>query len=206
MTDVRAVAVRHGVRVRFDLGEKAGERHHLDDPAARDEAVLAIDRGDEPRMIVVALQTLEEVDIALERHPPLRIEDIDRAHALGLMPLADFEIVEVMRGRDLDRARALFRIGIFVGDNRNQAADQRQANTAADQMLVARIVRMHRDRGVAQHRLRARGGDGHPFAGLFALGVHHRIFEIIEVPVGVFGQDLGERRRVERRAVRRATI
>ncbi len=60
---------------------------------------------------------------------------------------------------------------------------------------------MHRDRGVAQHRLGPRGGDGYPFACLFALGVHHRIFEVIEVPVGVLGQDLGERRRVERRAV-----
>ena len=189
------------MRMRFDLGQKTGERHHLDDPAPRDEAVLAIDRGDQPRMIVVALQPLEEVDIALERHLPLRVEDIDRSHALGLVPLADFEIVEVVRGRDLDRACALFRIGIFVGDNRDQAADQRQANMLADQMLIARIVRMHRDRGVAQHRLRPRGGDGQPFAGLFALGVHHRVFEVVKVPVGVFGQDLGERRRVERRAV-----
>ena len=53
--DVRAVAVRHGVRVRFDLREKTGERHHLDDPAARDEPILAIDRGDQSRVIVIAL-------------------------------------------------------------------------------------------------------------------------------------------------------
>ena len=128
------------------------------------------------------------------------------AHAFGLVPLADLEIVEVMRGRDLDRARALFGIGIFVGDDRDQAADQRQSNPPAEQMLIARIVRMHRDRRVAQHRLGPRGGDGHPLAGLLAVRVHHRIFEVIEMPVGVSGQDLGERRRVERRAVRRATI
>ncbi len=93
--------------------------------------------------------------IALERDSALRVEDIDRSHALGLVPLADFEIVEVVRGRDLDGAGALFRIGIFVGDDRDQAADQRQTDTATDQVLVARVVRMHRDRGVAQHRLRA---------------------------------------------------
>ena len=75
---VRAVAVRHRVRMRLDLGQKPGERHHLDDPASRDEAVLAVDGGDEPRVVVVALEPLEEVDIALERHLPLRIEDIDR--------------------------------------------------------------------------------------------------------------------------------
>ena len=193
--------MRHGVRMRFDLGQKTGERHHLDDPASRDEAVLAVDSGDEPRVIVVALQPLEEVDIVPERHPPLRIEDIDRPHALGLVPLADLEIVEVVRRRDLDRACALFRIGILVGDNRDQAADQRQANMLAEQMLIARIVRVRRDRSVAQHRLWPRGGDGHALAGLFAVRVHHRILEVIKVPVGVFGQDLGERRRVERRAV-----
>ena len=35
--------------------------------------------------------------------------------------LADLEIVEVVRWRDFDRAGALFRIGIFVGDDRHQA-------------------------------------------------------------------------------------
>ena len=193
--------MRHGVGVGLDLRQKAGERHHLDDPASRDEAVLAVDGGDQPRVIVVALEPLEELDIALERHPPLRIENIDRSHALGLVPFPDFEVVEVMGRRDLDRACALLGIGIFVGDDRNETADQRQANAPAEQVLVARIVRMRGDRGVAQHRLRARGGDGHPLAGLFALRVHHWILEIVEVAVRVFGQDLGQRRRVERRAV-----
>ena len=193
--------MRHRVRVRFDLGQKTGERHHLDDSAPRDEAVLTVDGGDEPRVIVVALKPFEEVDIALERHLALRIEDIDRSRALGLMPLADLEIVEVVRWRDLDRAGALLRIGILVGDDRDQAPDQRQPKTLAEQMLIARVVRMHRDRRVAQHRLRPRGGDRHPFAGLLALRVHHRVFEVIKMPVGVFGQDLGQRRRVERRAV-----
>ena len=68
-------------------------------------------------------------------------------------------------------------------------------------MLIARIVRVRRDRRVAQHRLRPRGGDGHPLAGLFTFRVHDRIFEIVKVAVWVFGQDLGERRRVERRAI-----
>ena len=74
-------------------------------------------------MIVVALQPLEKIDIALERHLPLRVQNIDRSHALGLMPLPDFEVVEVVRGRDFDRAGALFRIGILVGDHRDQTAD-----------------------------------------------------------------------------------
>ena len=193
--------MRHRVGVRLNLREQARERHHLDDPDSRDETVLTVDGGDEPRVIVVALEPLEEVDIALERHPPLRIEDIDRPRALGLVPLADLEIVEVVRGRDLDCACALFRIRIFVGDDRDQAPDQRQANMATEQMLIALIVRMRRDRGVAQHRLGPGGGDGYALAGLLAVLVHDRIFEVIELPVGILGQRLGERRRVERRAV-----
>ena len=193
--------MRHRVRVRLDLRQQAQERHHVDDPRPRDEPVLTVDGGDEPRMVVVALQPLEEVGVALDRHPALRIEDVDRPHALGFVAPADLEIVEVMRGGDLDRARALFGIGIFVGDDGDQAADQRQANMAADEMLIARVVGVDRDRGVAQHRFGARGGDRQPLAGLLALVVHHRIFEVVEAPIGIPGQRLGERRRVERSAV-----
>ena len=75
------------------------------------------------------------------------------------MPLADLEIVEVVRRRDLDRARALFGIGVVVGDDRNPAADQRQDDVLADQMAVALVVRMHRDRGIAEHGLGPRGRD-----------------------------------------------
>ena len=139
--------------------------------------------------------------LSVERHAALRVEDIDRPRALGLVPLADFEIVEVVRGRDLDRACALFRIGIFVGDDRDQPADQRQANMPAEQMLVARVVGVDRDRGVAEHRLGPRGGDGHAFAGLLALRVHDRIVEVIEMPVRIFGR--GPWRAPPRRAARR---
>ena len=59
--------MRHRVRVRLDLGQKPVERHHLDDAASRLEAVEAVDSGDEPRVIVIALQAFEEGDIALER-------------------------------------------------------------------------------------------------------------------------------------------
>ena len=47
----------------------------------------------------------------------------------GLEPgaLADLEIVEVVPRRDLDRARAKLRIGMFVGDDRDQPAGDRHA-------------------------------------------------------------------------------
>ncbi len=181
--------------------EKPGERHHFDDAQPRDEAVLTVDRGDQAGVVVVALQALEEGEIILQEYFSSRIQYIDRPCAFGLMALADLEVVEVMRGRDLDRPGALFGIGIIVGDDRHQAADQRQPNPPADQMAVALIVGMDGHRGVAEHRLGPRGGDHHPLAGFLAVRVHHRIFEIIEMAVWIPGQDLGQRRRVERRLV-----
>src|SRR5947209_15493245 len=75
------------------------------------------------------------------------------------MSLPDFEIVEVMRGRDLDRTGPLLRIGIFIGDDRYAASDQGQDGVLADEVLVAPVLRMHGDRDVAEHRLRPRGRD-----------------------------------------------
>ena len=76
-----------------------------------------------------------------------------------LVALAHLEVVEVVRRRDLHRAGALLGIGIFVGDDRDAAADQRQDHVLADQRLVALVVGMHRDGGVAEHGLGPRGGD-----------------------------------------------
>ena len=70
---------------------------------------------------------------------------------------------------DLHRARAFFGIGIFIGDDRNLPPDQRQDDMLADQMRVAFVVRMHRDRGVAKHRLGARGGDDNEACGIFGI-------------------------------------
>ena len=60
---------------------------------------------------------------------------------------------------------------------------------------------MHRDRAVAEHRLRPRRRDGDVFAGLLACGVDDGIVEIIEMAVRVLGERFGERGLVERRAV-----
>ncbi len=84
------------VRVRLDPGEQPGERHHLDDAQARREPILAVDRRDQPGMVVVALDALEERQIVLEKDPRLGVQDIDRPRAFRLVALADLEIVEVV--------------------------------------------------------------------------------------------------------------
>ena len=86
------------------------------------------------------------------------------------MPLADFEVVEVVARRDLDRARALLGIGMLVGDDRDQPVRERQAYALADQLLVTRVIGMHGDRRVAQHRLRPRRRDGDESSRLPSIG------------------------------------
>ncbi len=124
------------------------------------------------------------------------------------MPPPDLEIVEVMRGRDFHRPRSFFRIGIFVGDNRDQPADQRQPHFLALQMHVALIVRMHGDAGVAQHRFRPRRRDHDELAGLIARVVDDRIFEMPEMALGLDLHDfeVGNRRLQHRVPVDEALV
>ncbi len=94
------------------------------------------------------------------------VEDVDRFETV---PAADLEIVEIVRRRDLDRAAALLGVGVFVGDDRDQPPDERQPHRLADQIGVARVVGMHRDAGVAEHRLRPGRRDDDKAAGFAAL-------------------------------------
>ncbi len=126
--------VRHHQHVVLDLFEQPGGFEVGEHPLARGKAVeAAIGFG---RVVV---------------QPRIGVEDVDHRQA---MPAADLEIVEIVRRGDLDRAAAGFRVGVFVGDDRDQPADQRQPDRLADQIGVARILGMHRDGGVAEHRLR----------------------------------------------------
>ena len=97
------------------------------------------------------------------------------------MPLANLEIVEVMRGRNLDRAGAFFRIGVIVSNDRNEPANQRQHDILANQLLEIFVLGMHRDGSVAQHCFGPRRCNRDD-----ARGILKWIIEIIEMPVGVF--------------------
>ena len=127
----RAVAVRDHVRVRLDLLEQTQALHLRHDRLAR----------------AVALHAPEALG-HVARDVRVLVEDVDHGE---LMAAADFEVVEVVRGRDLDGTRPLLGIGILVRDDRNAASDDRQDRVLADQILESRIVRMHRDARVAQH-------------------------------------------------------
>ena len=157
--------MRHHVDVRLDLGDQAPVLHALDDQPARDEAVEAVHLQRLDQFRRHRIEAVEEGVVVLEIEIGLAVEHVDQRQVVAA---ADLEIVEVVRRRDLDRAGALLRIGVFVGDDRNAAADQRQDRVLADQVLVALVVGMHRDRGVAEHGLGPRGRDrDEAVAGIF---------------------------------------
>ena len=51
------------------------------------------------------------------------------------MALADFVVIEVVRGRDFDAAGAELGIDIVVGNDRYAPADDRQIDFLADEVL-----------------------------------------------------------------------
>ena len=62
-----------------------------------------------------------------------------------VVPAADLEVVRIVRGGDLDRAGAELGVDMRVGDDRDHPAGQRQLDLMADQMAVARVIRVHGD-------------------------------------------------------------
>ncbi len=85
------------------------------------------------------------------------VHHADRGQAV---PLPQGEIVGVVRGRHLDRAGAEFAADPGVGHDGNLASGQRQAEHLPVQVGVALVVRVNRDRDVAQHGLGPGGGHG----------------------------------------------
>jgi len=129
----------------------------------------------------------------LREYPLTRLEAVEADEALGrcivevrgvgeqvdhrqAVALADRVIVEVVRRRDLDHPGAEGAVDVVVGDDRDRAVAERQVHLPADEVGVARVLGVDHHRDVAQHRLRAGGGDHQVIArfaqGLVAVGVH----------------------------------
>ncbi len=137
----------------------------------------------------------ERPGVGVER--AVEVEDVDE---LQPVPLARLEVLEAVPGRDFHRAGAELRIDqLRIGDDGELAPEDRMAHVLADHRLVARIVGVHRDGRVAQHRLRARGGDDDlpraigQWIGEFVQFALHALF-VIDFQVG------------ERRAVLHAPV
>ena len=103
----------------------------------------------------------------------IRSQDVDHRQ---VMTLAHFIVVEVMGGGNFYAAGTKIRVHIIIGDDGDVALSQRQANGLADHVLVARVFRVHGHGGIAEHGLRAGGGD-HQMAG----AVGERVAEVPHV-------------------------
>ena len=119
-----------------------------------DEA-QGLEIGDDARARHAAVEpAIGGGDVVIERG--FRRHDIDERQAV---PLPDLVVVEIVRRSDLHAAAAERRVDIGIADDGDVALRERQANAAADQVPVALIIRMHRDRRISQHGFRPRGGD-----------------------------------------------
>ena len=76
-----------------------------------------------------------------------------------VVALAGFEVVGIVRGSDFHRAGAEFAIDGCIRDDGDFSVRERQQNFFADEVLIALVVGVHCDGGIAQHRLGARGRD-----------------------------------------------
>ncbi len=77
------------------------------------------------------------------------------------MALGNFEVIRIVSGRDFDDAGAKFDIDIVIGDNCQFAIEYRQYCCLPDVFLIAFVVGIDGQRGIAEHRFGARGRGDH---------------------------------------------
>ena len=92
--------------------------------------------------------------IGSQKSPRVHQAVAGKARAFG-----DSIIVEIMRAGDLDGTGAEGRVGVVVGDDRDQTVAQRQLDHVAPDGFIALIRGVDGYRAIAQHRLRPCGGD-----------------------------------------------
>src|SRR5205814_10304305 len=73
---------------------------------------------------------------------------------------ADLEVVGVVAGGDLEGAGAELGVDLLVGDYLEATADQGQEAVVTNQVAVAVVLGIDRNRRVGKHRLGPNGGDG----------------------------------------------
>ena len=87
------------------------------------------------------------------------------------MPAARLVVVLVVGRRDLHRTGSELALDDVVGDDRDDAIDERDQDAPADEGLVARVIRVNGHGGVAQDRLGPRSRDGDRRAGVRLAGL-----------------------------------
>ena len=215
------VRLREALRHELDaavldgLDSRLGKALHLDEPLLRDErldrrmaaravadgVLMLLDRDEHARLLELLDERLAAFVAVHARVLAGTLEHLariaDDLDLLEVMALAHLEVVRVVGRRDLDGARAEFLVDVLICKQRDAAADDRQYERLADEILVALVVRMDSNARIAEHRLRARRRDLDVLARLTL----YRIAEVPEVALLRLMLDLDVRDgRIARRA------
>ena len=82
-----------------------------------------------------------------------RVNELGNVPRCGVVPkFSDLEVVRVVARRNLDAAGAEFHINVLVAEDRDFAVHNRQNAGLADEVLVALIVRIDGNAGIAKCR------------------------------------------------------
>ena len=157
-----------------------------------DEIALGLEIGDDRLAAFVAVHA---VILAAVDDVRVLVHDQD---LLEVVAQTDLIVVRVVAGRHLDGAGAEAELDVIVRHDGQLAAHERQDGVFADEVLIALVVRMDGDAGVAQHGLGTGGGDDE-----LLIAVLDRIADVPEVAGHVLVFDLGVR---EGRAAVRAPV
>ena len=159
--------MRRGRR-NFHGHEPLVRQHRLDDfpgaAAARHDhpvRLLADDEAErrEIRQHRLARRVAVESAVLFGRVGVDRRVEVQDGNRRQIVALPHIPVVEVVRRRDLDAAGAERLVDIGIGNDGNRAAGERQRDCLPDQGRIAFVVRIDRDRDVAQHRLGSRRRD-----------------------------------------------
>ena len=191
---------------RLHLHEPLRAHHRLDDLAARAASgapasgtVLGLDG--QPRGFHVGPQLLARLEAVHARVGPagrvhLRVL-VEHADDLQAVALPDLEVVRVVAGRDLQRARAELHVHVGVVDHRDRPLEDGHQAGRADQVAIALVVGMHGHGGVAQDRLRPRRGhrDVALARPILQVRARDRVLEVVEggVLLGVLHLQVADR-------------
>src|SRR5262245_15549507 len=155
-----AITDADGVAIGLDAFDEAQRLHVLDDLLARLEAVEArvLPRG--------------------RRH--FAVEADDGADGQLVSP-SDFEVDGIVARRDLDDPRAELRVDRGIGDNfdADVAVHRRDVERPADVLLVAFVLRVHGEAGVAELRL-----------GPYGAERQRPVLDVHELRIALFALDL----------------
>ena len=82
---------------------------------------------------------------------------VEHEDLLEVVTLTHLEVVRVVARRNLDAAGAELHVNVLVAEDRDLAVHDREDAGLADEMLVALVVRVDRDAGIAHEGLRTGG-------------------------------------------------